>query len=77
MGKNNFEDWINNLEVNKINPLILDESRMKIRVVFPYIDKKKNMFFIQNSESCMLNISIINSIFWKHVGYNCGLLYNY
>ena len=72
LGKNNFDDWINNLEVNKINPLILDESRAKISVVFPFIDKKKNMFFVQNTESCMLSASIIISIFWKQANYNCG-----
>ena len=72
LGKNNFEDWINNLEVNKINPLVLDESRINIREVFPYIDKKKNMYFIQNTGSCLLTVSILVSIFWKQVNYNCG-----
>ena len=45
LGKNNFDDWINNLEINKIDPLVLDESRAKISVVFPYIDGKKNHVF--------------------------------
>ena len=72
LGKNNFDDWINNLEVNQIDPLILDESRSKISVVFPYIDKKKNMFFVQNTESCMLSVSILISTFWKQANYNCG-----
>lgn len=72
LGKNNFDDWINNLEINKIDPLTMDESRAKISVVFPYIDGKKNMFFVQNTESCMLSVSIFTSIIWKQANYNCG-----
>ena len=30
------------------------------------------MFFVQNTESCMLSVSIIISIFWKQANYNCG-----